>query len=129
MHPPSGDFCCPFGNVYCENQDPWQGERQLFWDFTNASLQEWWVDTFFMGKNGAGSGNQWVDGCFSDDVGGLPREHEQAVARMGYTAAQTNALQIAKQQTWQKAVEKLTKNGGYNWQCAAKSSRQYDFCG
>jgi hypothetical protein len=26
-----GDFCCPFANVYCENQDPWQGERQFFW--------------------------------------------------------------------------------------------------
>ena len=35
-------------------------------DFTNTSLQDWWVDNFFMGKNGAGSGNKWVDGCFSD---------------------------------------------------------------
>ena len=26
-----GDFCCPFANVYCENQDPWQGEEQFFW--------------------------------------------------------------------------------------------------
>ena len=27
----SGDFCCPFANVYCENQVPWQGEKQFFW--------------------------------------------------------------------------------------------------
>ena len=111
-----GDFCCPFANVYCENQDPWQGERQFFWDFTNASLQRWWVDEFFMGKNGAGSGNKWVDGCFSDDVGGLPQEHEQAIARMGYTSDQTHTLQIATQKTWQKAVENLAGAGGYNWQ-------------
>ena len=44
-----GDFCCPFANVYCENQDPWQGERQFFWDFTNSSLKEWWIDNFFLG--------------------------------------------------------------------------------
>jgi hypothetical protein len=36
---------------------------------------------------------------------------------MGYTAGQINDLQIATQQTWQKAVEKLTASGGYNWQC------------
>jgi hypothetical protein len=36
-----------------ENQVPWQGEQQFFWDFTNTSLQDWWVENFFMGKNGA----------------------------------------------------------------------------
>ena len=41
------------------------------------------------------------------DVGGLPQEHGQAILRMGYTEKQTNALQIATQKTWQKAVEKL----------------------
>ena len=95
-----GDFCCPFANVYCENQNPWQGERQFFWDFTNRSLREWWVDNFFLGKNGAGGGNPWVDGCFSDDVDGLPQEHGQAIARMGYSSTQTHALQVATQQTW-----------------------------
>ena len=50
------------------------------------------------------------------DVGGLPQEHGQAIARMGYTKEQTNALQIATQKTWQKAVEKLAAAGGYNWQ-------------
>jgi hypothetical protein len=86
-------------------------------DFTNTSLQDWWVTEFFLGKNGAGGGNKWVDGCFSDDVGGLPQEHEQAIARMGYTSEQTHALQVATQQTWQKAVDKLAAAGGYNWQC------------
>ena len=50
------------------------------------------------------------------DVGGLPQEHGQAIARMGYTEEQTNTLQIATQKTWQKAVEKLAAAGGYNWQ-------------
>jgi len=45
---------------YCENQGAgggggahgaphWQGERQFFWDFTNESLQEWWVDNMLVG--------------------------------------------------------------------------------
>jgi hypothetical protein len=50
-------------------------------------------------------------------VNGFPEEEGTAAARMGYTADQINDLQIATQQTWQKAVEKLTASGGYNWQC------------
>jgi hypothetical protein len=63
-----GDFCCPVANVYCEVASgcPWQGAKQFFWDFRNTSLQDWWMDNLFMGKNGFGSGNKWVDGCFSD---------------------------------------------------------------
>ena len=35
---------------------------------------------------------------------------------MGYTAEESHALQVATQQTWQAAVERLTAAGGYNWQ-------------
>ena len=70
------------------------------------------MNDFFLGKNGAGQNNPWVDGCFSDDVNGFPEEEGTAAARMGYTPDQINDLQIATQQTWQKAVEKLTASGG-----------------
>ena len=61
----------------------------------------------------------WLRGV--QDVGGLPQEHGQAIMRMGYTEEQTNALQIATQKTWQKAVEKLAAAGGYNWQMFGNS--------
>ena len=61
----------------------------------------------------------WLRG--GQDVGGLPQEHGEAIARMGYTEEQTNALQIATQKTWQKAVEKLAAAGGYNWQMFGNS--------
>jgi len=107
-------FCCAFADVYCENQSPWEGERQLFWDFRNASLQEWWEKYFFLGKNGAA--NHWVDGCFSDDVEGIPHAHTNAITRMGYTQSEVLSIQEATQRTWQRAVEKLVGAGGYNWQ-------------
>ena len=61
----------------------------------------------------------WLRG--GQDVGGLPQEHGEAITRMGYTEEQTNALQIATQKTWQKAVEKLAAAGGYNWQMFGNS--------
>lgn len=57
-----------------------------------------------------------MDGCFSDDVGGLGDEHGQAVARMGYTHAQAQAVGVATRLTWQRAAEKLARSGGYNYQ-------------
>ena len=108
-------ICCAFGKVIGQNQAPWKGERQFAWDFTNESLQAWWVDNMFLGKNAVG-GSPYVDGCFSDDVDGFPREQESWLPQLGYSLEQLQALQVATQQTWQRAVEKLVSQGGYNWQ-------------
>ena len=117
-----GPFCCPFGNasnVYCEMGGTtvtthWRGQEQFLWNFSEPALRAWWVTNFFSGKGGTES--QYVDGCFSDDVMGVPEEHPDAVARLGMTAAQLTQLQRDTQQTWNLAAASLIEEGGYSWQ-------------
>ena len=116
-----GEFCCPFADIYCENQWFAGANRsselgQFFWDFTNPALREWWLANFFPLDTGAAAAARVVDGLWSDDSVGLPQEHAQAVARMGYTAQQVQALQDATQRTWQQAMDQLVARGGYDWQ-------------
>jgi hypothetical protein len=114
-----GSYCCLFGAVYAENNGwvasnrPGMG-RQFFWDFRNVSLQSWWIDHFVLGQTGVNS--PFVDGFFTDDVGGLPQEHALAIARMGYTPTETEALHLATARTWQAAMVKMVAEGGYGWQ-------------
>ena len=66
---------------------------QYFWDFTNASLREWWVENMFAG---ALSGNEGVvDGCFSDDATGIGAEHVGVTDRTGISREKTQALLAA----------------------------------
>lgn len=120
-----GVHCCPFANVYCENQgagggggphgEPhWQGEQQYFWDLTNESLQDWWVDNMFAGSMTDNEGI--VDGCFSDDDTGIGAEHVGVTDRTGLSREKIQALQLATQQVWQRALDKLVDAGGFNWQ-------------
>lgn len=53
----------------------------------------------------------YVDGSFSDDVGGLPEEHPNAAKNTNLTADQLVALQLATAQTHQKLVDALVAAG------------------
>ena len=59
---------------------------------------------------------RYVDGTFSDDVGGLPEEHGAVMGRINMTGAQLQALQYATAVTHQKLVTALIAAGKYNWQ-------------
>ena len=125
-----GSHCCPLANVYCENigtggagpgnnghataPPHWQGEQQYFWDFTNASLREWWVENMLVGSLKGNEGI--VDGCFSDDVTGIGAEHAGVTDRTGISREKIQALRLATQQVWTRALDKLVEAGGYNWQ-------------
>jgi hypothetical protein len=110
-------ICCPFGNVMCQMQLPWRGERQFAWNFTNSSLRSWWIKNILVG---GGANDADIDGSFSDDVIGFPAEQENWIPRLGYSPAQLHALQVATQETWQQAAVQLADNGGYNWQMFGK---------
>ena len=82
-------------------------------DFTNETLQSWWVDNMLVGAL-ADSGA--VDGCFTDDVAGFGAEHAAVMERTGISVEKVHALQVATQQVWTRALQKLIDGGGYNWQ-------------
>ena len=57
-----------------------------------------------------------VDSCFSDDYTGCCAEHAGVMKRTGISRDKAQALQVATQQVWTRALEKLIGKNGYNWQ-------------
>lgn len=57
-----------------------------------------------------------VDGSFTDDVTGLPAEHEHAPVNMNLSAQEVVDIQVATQLTQARLIDTLVAAGKYNWQ-------------
>eukprot|EP00912_Choanoflagellata_sp_UC4_P000213 UC4_evm3s135 len=111
---------------------------QYFWDYTNEEAAEYFVKSIVGTLNNPWAGmlftyfifihfdavlsfyrnnlGRTVDGSFSDDVIGVPQEHEHIIERINMTAKQLKELQFATAKTHQKLVNSLIKAKKYNWQ-------------
>mmetsp|Transcript_31425 Transcript_31425/g.82421 ORF Transcript_31425/g.82421 Transcript_31425/m.82421 type:complete len:456 (-) Transcript_31425:265-1632(-) len=96
------------GTIYNE---PIEFGDQFFWDYTNPEAADYFVTSVVKSLD-----SPYVDGTFTDDVGGLPEEHAQAIARTKLTPDQVASLKLATAQTHEKLVEALVAAGKYNWQ-------------
>lgn len=96
------------GTIYQE--DITYGD-QFFWDFTNPAAADYFVTSVV-----ASLSDPAVDGTFTDDVGGLPQEHETVMKKINMDQPQLKALQAATAATHTKLVSALIAAGKYNWQ-------------
>lgn len=96
------------GTIYNENGGP---GNQFFWDFRNASAAEYYISSVLNTVS-----HPAVDGTFTDDVTGLPAEHEMAPVNMNLTAQEVTDIQYATQATNQRLISALVAAGKYNWQ-------------
>jgi hypothetical protein len=111
-HALGGNGCCAFSKVYSEPIAP--GCNQTFWNFSHADTQAYFTDTVIFGPNGLG--NDAVDGCFTDDSGGLGEEHGYAALRMGIDQREAAALSQITVKTLRTAQERMVSDGKFNWQ-------------
>jgi hypothetical protein len=96
------------GTIYNE---PIEFGSQYFWDFTIAEAAAFFINAVLAPLN-----DPAVDGSFSDDVTGVPAEHDAVQGRINMTSAQLAALQYATQATSMDLIETLSLAGKYNWQ-------------
>ena len=80
-------------------------------DFTNPAAANYFVTSVV-----ASLSDPAVDGTFTDDVGGLPQEHETVMKKINMDQPQLKALQAATAATHTKLVSALIAAGKYNWQ-------------
>ena len=89
---------------------------QFFWDFRNASLRTYWVDTVIKGPFGLGAAGGFIDGFFCDDIDGLGDEHPTAAANMNLTDAEVGDIQNATQWLWASTLtDTILASGHYFW--------------
>jgi len=96
------------GTVYNEARE--EGD-QYFWDFRNVDAA-----AYFVSSVAASVADPAVDGTFTDDVTGVPAEHEEVQKNTGMSDAEIAALQYATQQASQNLITTLTLAGKYNYQ-------------
>jgi hypothetical protein len=96
------------GTIYNENGGP---GNQFFWDFRNSSAADYYISSVMSTVN-----HPAVDGTFTDDVTGLPAEHQNAPINMNLTAQEVTDIQYATQLTNQRLIDALVAAGKYNWQ-------------
>ena len=125
---PNCCYCCNFTRVYNEPiGGPWPptpgangtrfgdnalGDGQLFWDYRNPEVQDYFAEKVCLGGV-TGAADPYVDGTFTDDPGGLGAEHAAVASALQLTDAEVDALQLGAQQAWTKALALLIKAGKY----------------
>jgi len=80
-------------------------------DFRNVDAA-----AYFVSSVAASVADPAVDGTFTDDVTGVPAEHEEVQKNTGMSDAEIAALQYATQQASQNLITTLTLAGKYNYQ-------------
>jgi len=96
------------GSIY---QEDIEWGDQFFWDYTNPKAADYFISSVVESLD-----NEWVDGTFTDDVTGVPAEHEAVTKSIKMTSAQLLQLQLATTATHTSLVNKLIEAGKYNWQ-------------
>lgn len=95
------------GTIYNERQTP--GD-QYFWNFSEPEASAYYISSVL-----GTTANPHVLGSFTDDVTGLPAEHDQAPARMRLSPADVAALQRATSVTNGLLVNAAVAAGKYIW--------------
>ena len=96
------------GTVYNE---PIEFGDQYFWDYRNPEAAAYFVSSVVKSLD-----SPYVDGTFTDDVGGLPEEHKNAQRNTNMSDAEIADLRAATAATHTKLVAALIEAGKYNWQ-------------
>lgn len=122
---PNCAYCCNLTSVYNEpiggqwpsGLEPAKGDNalndgQLFWDFRNKQVQEYWVSHVAL----AAVDSDYVDGIFVDDPGGYGQEHPQVQSVVQLTDVDIAALQLGTQQAWNKALALMLPKKKYIYQ-------------
>lgn len=84
---------------------------QFFWDHRNPEASAYFVFSVLRSVD-----SPFVDGTFTDDVGGCCNEHPHAQANMRLADNEIVQLRDATTATHNKLVDALIKAGKYNWQ-------------
>jgi len=96
------------GTIYNEPID--EGD-QYFWDFRVPEAAQAYIDSVLTIVD-----NPYVDGVFTDDLMGIPVEHDNAPANMNLSASEVAEIQFATQSVSQRLIDQVIKLGKYNWQ-------------
>ena len=90
-----------------------QNQSQYFWNWTQPEVLQWWREEI-LGPDAAGS--PFIDGIFTDDVDGTFQEHGDAIAAMGMSDDQVQAVSDATQSAYTTLLRALIEARAYNWQ-------------
>jgi hypothetical protein len=85
------------------------GDGQLFWDFRNQEVQDYWAQEVVL----AGTDSPYVDGMFTDDPPGYGSEHPIVQSVVQLTKAEIVALQVGTQRAWTQALALVTRAKKY----------------
>ena len=99
------------GNIYNEVQGHY-GD-QFFWNFTNSSAVDYFINTVSLGARGVAS--PYVDGIFTDDLSGLGEEHPNAAKNMGLSSNEVATIHTASNDAWNKLLKSLISHNAYNF--------------
>ena len=95
------------GTIYNENGGP---GNQYFWDFRNASAREYYISSVL-----ASMAYPETDGSFTDDVTGLPAEHDSAPGNMKLSASDVADIQYETSVTNGELIQQAVNAGKYIW--------------
>lgn len=83
---------------------------KYFWNFSEPEASAYYISSVLEAIN-----NPYVEGTFTDDVTGLPAEHDLAPARMKLSNADVQALQRATSVTNGLLIDAAVSAGKYVW--------------
>jgi len=90
-------------------------EISFFWDFRVKEASDYFVSSIVQTTL-----NPYVDGSFSDDVEGLPEEHEDAIKAMRLTTAEVADIKQSTHDTNQNLITALITANKYLWQAFSR---------
>ena len=96
------------GSIYNERQEP--GD-QFFWDFRVDAASSYYISSVL-----STLASPFVDGSFTDDVTGLPAEHDSAPGNMKLSAEEVTDIQHATADTNGQLIAQAINMGKYVWQ-------------